>query len=94
MKFFPIVERELRVAARRWSTYWTRTGVAGLVVLACAWIVLAGMDQTPTAVAQILFFTVTSGALLYCLLIGVRATSDCLSRKSATGRWGCCSSRI
>ena len=88
MKFFPIVERELRVAARRWSTYWTRTGVAGLVVLASAWIVLAGIDQTPTAVAQILFFAVTSGAMLYCLLIGVRATSDCLSEEKREGTLG------
>ena len=78
MTFLPIVERELRVSARRWGTYWMRTWVAMMVIVASIWIVLANLDESPQKVAQILFFSVTGGALLYCLLIGVRATADCL----------------
>ncbi len=32
MTFLPIVERELRVAARRKGTYWSRIGAAGIAV--------------------------------------------------------------
>src|ERR1041384_7007161 len=88
MKLLPIVQRELRVAARRWSTYWVRTFVAALVVVACAWIVFANLGEPPHAVAQILFFSVAGGALLYSLLIGVRATADCLSEEKREGTLG------
>ena len=88
MKFLPIVERELRVAARRWSTYWVRTWVATLVIVAGAWIVLATLDTPPHGVAQFLFFSVAGGALLYCLLTGVRATADCLSEEKREGTLG------
>lgn len=88
MKFLPIVERELRVAARRWGTFWLRTWVGMTVIAVSAWIVLANLDDPPAAVAGYLFHTVTSGALLYCLLIGVRATADCLSEEKREGTLG------
>lgn len=88
MKFLPIVERELRVSARRWSTYWARIWVAMLVIAASSWIILATLDEPPPTVAKIVFFTVTSGALLYCLLVGVRATADCLSEEKREGTLG------
>jgi ABC-type transport system involved in cytochrome c biogenesis permease component len=88
MKFLPIVARELRVSARRWSTYWVRTWVALTVIMASVWIVLANLDESPQVVARYLFFSVTGGALLYCLLIGVRATADCLSEEKREGTLG------
>ena len=88
MRFLPIVQRELRVSARRWSTYWVRTWIALLVILASVWIVLASVDEPPQAVAQYLFYSVTGGALLYCLLIGVRTTADCLSEEKRAGTLG------
>jgi ABC-type transport system involved in cytochrome c biogenesis permease component len=88
MTFLPIVQRELRVSARRWSTYWVRTWIALLVVVASVWIVLASVDEPPQAVARYLFFSVTGGALLYCLLIGARATADCLSEEKRAGTLG------
>lgn len=88
MKFLPIVERELRVAARRGSTYWVRTWVAMLVILASTWIVLANLAEPPQTVAQILFFSVAGGAMLYCLLTGLRATADCLSEEKRDGTLG------
>ena len=88
MRFLPIVQRELRVSARRWSTYWVRTWIALLVVVASVAIVLANGDEPPQAVAQYLFFSVTGGALLYCLLIGARTTADCLSEEKRAGTLG------
>src|SRR5438445_4146393 len=41
MTFLPIVERELRVAARRKNTFWTRMAVALVAVLIAGWALLS-----------------------------------------------------
>lgn len=88
MRFLPIVDRELRVAARRWGTFWLRTWVAMAVIALSAWIVLVNLDERPTEVAAILFYTITGGAMLYCLLIGLSATTDSLSEEKREGTLG------
>lgn len=88
MTLLPIVDRELRTAARRPRTYYGR-----MVTAACT-VVLAGI-LLPTLTAQ---FTVSQGKSLfsvlaavtfgYCLLIGTRATADCVSSEKREGTLG------
>ena len=88
MRFLPIVGRELRVAARRRATFWVRSGVALAVLAAAAWIFLMYGRQSPRDVGQMIFYVLTGGALLYCLLAGLRTTADCLSEEKRDGTLG------
>ena len=88
MRFLPIVRRELGVAARRRGTYWVRTWVAFTVVIIGTWIVLINKDESPKNIAQMLFYSITAGGLLYCLLIGLRTTADCISEEKRNGTLG------
>lgn len=88
MKFLPVVERELRVAARRWGTFWLRTWVAMATIGIAGWLVLMNRDEKPSDVAGYLFYTITGGAMFYCLLIGLSATADSLSEEKRDGTLG------
>src|SRR6266478_6249848 len=89
MTFLPIVGRELRVASRRRSTYWVRTGAALLVIIVGTWIFLMMRQETsPAELSSMLFGVLTGGAVLYCLLSGVRSTADCLSQEKREGTLG------
>src|SRR6266498_3300643 len=88
MKFLPIVERELRVAARKRATFWMRSGMALLVLIASAWILVVSRDQPPREIGPILFYVLSGGAVLICTFSGVRATSDCLSEEKREGTLG------
>ena len=50
MNFLPVVERELRVAARRRSTYWLRSLTAGVVLVVWFCLVLGVQQSRPMAV--------------------------------------------
>jgi ABC-type transport system involved in multi-copper enzyme maturation permease subunit len=79
MMLLPIVERELRVAARQWRTYWGRSlagGVALGLVLHLIWAV--GLLQAPGGGALILKI-VSYMALAFCIFAGMSRTSDCIS---------------
>ena len=79
MTFLPIVERELRVAARKKGTYLTRVGVAmGAMVLGgVAGLVTLG---NPSVRFGTVYFQILSGlAMLYSLGAGRFLTADCLS---------------
>jgi len=86
--FLPIVERELRVASRRRGTYWLRLLVAVGMVLVATWIFLASKNEPPHQIGQMIFYTLTGGLMLYCLLAGLRSTSDCLSEEKRDGTLG------
>jgi len=86
--FLPIVERELRVAARRRGTYWLRLLVAFGLVLIATWIFLAARNEPQHQVGQMMFYTLTGGLMLYCLLAGLRSTADCLSEEKREGTLG------
>jgi len=88
MTLLPIVTRELRVAARRGSTYWQRAGAAVGVILIGTWLYLVMESQPPQRLSTYLFGALTAGALFYALLGGVRATADCLSREKREGTLG------
>jgi len=88
MTFLPIVARELRVAARRPSTYRVRSGAALVLILLGTWLFLMKQNESRQAIAMGLFCMSTGGLVLYCLLSGVRYTSDCLSEEKREGTLG------
>lgn len=88
MTLLPIVARELRVASRRVSTYWIRCGAALGVISMGAWVMLAFWRQSPQELAQVLFVLLGGSIMLFCLLSGVRYTSDCLSLEKREGTLG------
>jgi ABC-type transport system involved in multi-copper enzyme maturation permease subunit len=88
MTFLPIVTRELRVASRRRSTYWLRTGATLVLILLGTWLFLLMKNEQPQALAKYLFGILTGSSVLYALLSGVRATADCLSEEKREGTLG------
>lgn len=93
MSFLPIVERELRVAARRRGSFWLRL-VAALVaaLLAGGWLVLAAVLEWVGAglppLGRGLFGMLTWLALAAALSAGVFFTSDTISRERREGTLG------
>ncbi len=56
--------------------------IGGVVVF------LFNANSAPHDLGQILFWTVSAGALLYCLFTGVRSTADCVSEEKREGTLG------
>jgi len=88
MTFLPIVARELRIASRRRSTYWLRSGAALVVLVIAAWFFLVAQNEAPHKISMVLFGLLTGGAGLYCLFSGIRYTADCLSEEKREGTLG------
>ena len=88
MTFLPIVDRELRVLARRTSTAWIRFYAALGILL--VWLLLVGgaRNTAPAALAQRLFIAFGVLALGFCLLAGIFLTADCLSEEKREGTLG------
>src|SRR5437868_11638834 len=90
MTFLPIVERELRVSARKRSTFWLRVGFAivGLViVIGC--MLLSGVRGLRTGqMGDVLFYGVTWLSFAAALCAGLFFTSDCLSEEKREGTLG------
>jgi ABC-type transport system involved in cytochrome c biogenesis permease component len=88
MTFLPIVERELRVAARRRGTYSMRLALAcgALITGAVIYVVNAGVSAQQTG--QYMFQGLAWLCLLYCLFSGRRWTADCLSVEKREGTLG------
>ena len=88
MTFLPIVERELRVAARRRATYWIRTGF-GVGAIAIGFFVwLDNRFAPPNVFGQSLFVALAVLSVFYCLTCGLRSTADCLSEEKREGTLG------
>ncbi len=88
MTFLPIVERELRVAARRRGMYWTRVLAALAAVAIGAWFLLVMARQPSSVMGESLFGALSTLAFIYALLAGVQVTSDCLSEEKRDGTLG------
>ena len=86
MTFLPIVDRELRVAARRPRTYWIRVAAAGVGLLIAGWMIATLRLFGGVGVAgQLIFAPLNDLAFPYCLLAGVCKTADCLSEEKREG---------
>jgi hypothetical protein len=89
MRFLPIVGRELRVAARRRSTYALRLVAAAAASSVIFWLCLFPVQGQPlTAMGKSLFTALSIMAFAYCLLIGPFITADCLSSEKRDGTLG------
>lgn len=91
MTFLPIVERELRVLARRRTTYWTRLLAAGLAFVIFAGImVISELGRRPfgNQLGTFLFGIFSFLSFLFVCSAGVFLTSDCLSEEKRDGTLG------
>jgi ABC-type transport system involved in cytochrome c biogenesis permease component len=90
--FLPIVDRELRVAARKSSTIWLRIAAAlAAVVIGCGFLAVSTLGGGPVGASTIgrgLFSVLTWIGLVTALLAGVFFTSDCLSEERRSGTLG------
>lgn len=89
MTFLPIVERELRIAARLSATYRNRSLAAGAVMLvALVALPFSIIARSPSTRGASMFRILSFLAMLYCVLEGVRKTADCLSEEKREGTLG------
>jgi ABC-type transport system involved in multi-copper enzyme maturation permease subunit len=88
MTFLPIVERELRSAARRKSTRRIRVGTTVAAIIVVAGFLLLSPLFKAAQVGSLLFQIVTAYAFGLCALAGVFVTSDCLSEEKRAGTIG------
>ena len=86
---FPVVDRELRTAARRSKTHWVRLAAATAAFVVSAWIALwVAKTQTPVTAGRWLFSCLTILAFGYCLLVGPFITADSISEEKREGTLG------
>jgi ABC-type transport system involved in cytochrome c biogenesis permease component len=88
MTFLPIAGRELRVAARKRATWWTRVGAVALAMIVLLFVFGIMHRGSPPAMARGIFGSLAGLALLYCLLVGVLTTADCISEERREGTLG------
>ncbi|MDX1952600.1 MAG: ABC transporter permease [Verrucomicrobiota bacterium] len=77
MRLLPLVERELRVAARQRRTFYARFIFAFLAFLLLCWLLHIFRDQA--SVGNRLFYPLAISVFFYCLLSGVLRTADTIS---------------
>ena len=89
MTFLPIVERELRVASRRGSTYWSRAQVVLAALIPTVFLLIApsGMMSLSQRGAQ-MFQTLAFLAFFFAIFSAVRLTADCISSEKREGTLG------
>ncbi|HWX18651.1 MAG TPA: ABC transporter permease subunit [Candidatus Binatia bacterium] len=89
MTFLPIVQRELRAAVRRRSTYRVRWWTALLAMLVSFFaLVGVGASGGGSSIGGPLFSILTGYAFGLCLLAGVLLTADSLSEEKREGTLG------
>src|SRR5437016_13307735 len=90
MTFLPIVDRELRVAARRPVTYWTRLvfAIAGAAIVSLALLFAAAAQTGASGIGGWLFYSLSLLALGFSAFAGVFLTADCLSEEKRQGTLG------
>jgi ABC-type transport system involved in cytochrome c biogenesis permease component len=87
MTFLPVVERELRMAARRRGTYWSRLTAAILGWAVAAWILVAA-SGVGIQTGAIVFEVLAALVFVYTALGGLLATADSLSEEKREGTLG------
>ena len=88
MTFLPIVDRELRVAARRHSTYWVRLLLAMASIVIGFFLYLGNIHTSRAHLAREIFGGLGFLGLVYGLASGRRFTADCLSEEKREGTLG------
>jgi ABC-type transport system involved in multi-copper enzyme maturation permease subunit len=89
MIFLPVVQRELLVASRRSSTYWTRFAAVLVTLGVCVWVWLSAETYSSSAQrGKMLFYVISGLAFVYALLAGLHVTADCVSEEKREGTLG------
>jgi hypothetical protein len=90
MTFLPIIARELRVAARKRSTFWLRVASAlvGLVIGGAIMMLSRVGAFGASAMSNALFVVLAWLALFVALTAGLFFTADCLSEEKREGTLG------
>src|SRR5215470_9449021 len=89
MTFLPIVHRELRVAARRRSTFRVRWWTALIAIgMSFASLAFVQISRTRSAAGSSAFGMLTFYVFGICLLAGVFLTADLLSEEKRAGTLG------
>lgn len=88
MTFLPVVERELRVAARKRGTYWNRFGAALVAIGLAFWVLLTNSRTAPEHIGVTLFHTLSGILFIYIAIAGTQATCDSLSIEKRDGTLG------
>lgn len=90
MTLLPIVERELRVAARRRAAYWSRVGACLAALALLAWLawVAPGTFFDPQKSGRVLFTVLSALTFTVGLGVGGSLTADCLSSEKREGTLG------
>jgi hypothetical protein len=90
MTFLPIIDRELRVAARKRSTFWLRvvSALVGIVIGGAIMMLSRIGAFGASAMGDAIFNVLTWLALMVALSAGLFFTSDCLSEEKREGTLG------
>src|SRR5437899_9896539 len=90
MTFLPIVERELRVAARKRSSFWVRVAAAlvGLIIGGACMMLASVRPFWSNTPGTFLFGALTWISLAAVLSAGLFFTSDCVSEEKREGTLG------
>ena len=83
MNVLPIVEREMRINARRPATYYKRCLTAALAAITAITLLYAGFARllTPGSAGQGLFQAMAAVGFIYAIFEGAILTADSLSRE-------------
>jgi hypothetical protein len=84
----PVVERELRVLSRRWTTHALRAGIAAAMMLATMMMFPAANSPSAAASGATLFKVLSWALLVLCGFCGVFLTADQLCQEKREGTLG------
>jgi len=88
MTFLPIVDRELRVTARRPGIYRLRLAVALTAMFLAGIIFVVNLGAPQHQLGRHLFEGLSVFSIIYCLFSGRISTADCLSEEKREGTLG------
>src|SRR5207247_11480804 len=90
MTFLPIVERELRLKARKPRAYYHRCGMTAVALLMSFAIISFSFSagRTPPQIGRDLFWAFASVAFLLSALAGPMVTADCISEEKREATLG------
>ncbi len=88
MRFFPVVERELRVLARSARVYWSRFFAAQIASGLVAWFWFTFVGGSTANAGQQIFAALSIVTFGYCLIVGIFLTADSISEEKRDGTLG------
>lgn len=87
MNSLPVIQRELRVQARRPGTHWLRVGIAGVGLMGFAALVFFSEVPDPQRGKQ-LYLAIALFGFAYALIAGVLLTADAINEERSHGTLG------